>query len=97
MKRTMLIGGVAGVALAGLAVAGRERPATPSPTALSIAVVPGVSTATPHSGVASRFAMPTPRPTPSPSPGETVDSRDPPAHWAPGATNYAELGVLPPL
>jgi len=93
----MLIGGVAGVALAGLAVAGRERPATPSPTALSIAVVPGVSTATPRPGVASRFAMPTPRPTPSPSPGGTVDNRDSPAHWAPGATNYAELGVLPPL
>lgn len=66
----------------------------PSPMAQNIAVV------TVPADTAGAVPLPTrsaPSVTASPSPRPLAPGEDPPARREPGAINYAEKGVLPPL
>lgn len=97
MKRLPLFAGCVGVVATGLAISGVGRH-KPPPAPQSIVVVPAPPTTLAVRARAPAEAMPdVPQLPPPPFSDNGSGGEDPPAHWAPGAKNYADLGVLPAL
>jgi hypothetical protein len=91
MARIGWIASLAGLALAGLAIAFAVKQASPTePIEPGIMIVPGAP-------VAARPPAPRPLADPLPAPTEAEDWRDPPAPRDPNSPNYADLGVLPAI
>lgn len=92
MKKLPIGSIVVGMVIIGLIGAFLLMPAKHPPATDNIAVVMAPPTAAMVVPPAANAAAPTAQPTAELAPGE-----DPPARREPGAINYADKGVLPPL
>lgn len=92
MRRALLITGGVGVALTGLALVSSIGGKQPPPSAIVVVSAP---TAAPIRRITTSEPILTVQ-LPPPSTADRAEERDP-TQLAPGATNYADLGVLPAL